>query len=871
MPRTLEDQGTSKSEKAIWDGFDLDIADDRYAGIAPDLPPHLIALPEGDWALWRWSGLRSCGFPTREVLRLSAPEEAKMADRVLRAQFGLERAKKEVVHEAHRQIGRAGKSEKKQWDKALKSLKRGEHPLNVPQALSALERLKTAREQFDSVWEEYLLVSKVAAKISSRAIRELADNDLFKEAVIWQNRRAFHTAIAPLLRRQMEDDSTDSKTRQREQLVASYVQRYCTKNDTIGFFGPVGWARFDPAHFSIAVTPGANLISKRTVYFEAWCIDALGEILSGDERIRPWIVPRRMPFARLEGTLLYAQAGNTIRLDPQQAAIFEACDGSHTAKEIATILKSEFASGPGFEDEVYSGLRSLRAMGVAVWELEACLDLYPERTLRQLLQTIQSHALREEVLALLDRLEASRDEVASAAGDPDGVDAALERLETTFTQMTARSATRYSGETYAGRTLVFEDCQRNVDVTIGYDVVKRFGPPLSLLLDSARWFTFALAESLREAFDRIFDELSPKTGQATAVDYLAFWPSVTPLLFDEEKSVANKVLKLFQEKWKQVFSPAEDRRCLEYKSEHLRPQVASLFAAPGPGWSFARYHNADFLIAAKGVESIQRGDYKCILGELHIAANTLGVPLFMEQHDSPDELSLAAEIDLPEPRLIPIVSKDWAHVSPRLVPALVSAKDFHLELTTVQHRIPRSKLVMSESLVIDRSEGNLVVRTRKGRLRFDVIEAFASMIGVLISNKFTLFEPEGHTPRISIDDLVVSRETWRFCADELSFASQKDDALRFLQARGFINDNRIPQCAFVKAPVEVKPFYVDFSSPIYVNILSKIIRRCMAKSSREVITISEMLPGIDECWLPDSNGELYASEVRIIAVDQRLR
>jgi len=31
--------------------------------------------------------------------------------------------------------------------------------------------------------------------------------------------------------------------------------------------------------------------------------------------------------------------------------------------------------------------------------------------------------------------------------------------------------------------------------------------------------------------------------------------------------------------------------------------------------------------------------------------------------------------------------------------------------------------------------------------------------------------------------------------------------------------------------------------------------------------VSEMLPGIDEVWLPDNEGRCYASEFRIVAVD----
>ena len=47
------------------------------------------------------------------------------------------------------------------------------------------------------------------------------------------------------LTRGPEPAKRNSQQRQHEALVASYLQRYCAKNDSIGFFGPVGWSQID--------------------------------------------------------------------------------------------------------------------------------------------------------------------------------------------------------------------------------------------------------------------------------------------------------------------------------------------------------------------------------------------------------------------------------------------------------------------------------------------------------------------------------------------------------------------------------------------------------------------------------------------------
>jgi hypothetical protein len=66
----------------------------------------------------------------------------------------------------------------------------------------------------------------------------VAEDPLFREAVIWQSRMAFETQVSKIAG---EPSETGSKRRQRETVVASYWQRYCAKNDTIGFFGPLAW------------------------------------------------------------------------------------------------------------------------------------------------------------------------------------------------------------------------------------------------------------------------------------------------------------------------------------------------------------------------------------------------------------------------------------------------------------------------------------------------------------------------------------------------------------------------------------------------------------------------------------------------------
>ena len=160
------------------------------------------------------------------------------------------------------------------------------------------------------------------------------------------------------------------------------------------------------------------------------------------------------------------------------------------------------------------------------------------------------------------------------------------------------------------------------------------------------------------------------------------------------------------------------------------------------------------------------------------------------------------------------------------------------------------------------------MRTRDGQLSFDIIEVFGELLSQLVVNCSRVLLSSPHSPRVKFDDLVVCRESWRFLPEEITFAFEKERAGRFVTARRWARDKDLPRFVFVRAPVEVKPFYVDFDSPTYIDLFARVLRRCVAGSSpAQFISVSEMLPRHGEMWLPDAEGQRYTSEFRIITLD----
>src|SRR5262249_54214169 len=148
-----------------------------------------------------------------------------------------------------------------------------------------------------------------------------------REAVAWQNRHALTTGFDVLVRRGPEPGKRNAQHRQHEALVASYLQRYCAKNDTIGFFGPVSWSRIDDGP-GIRVTHAApgRILAARVPSREGWAVREI--MASHATALRPWLVPRRMPFVGVDGTLLRLPLAPAIPLTPAEAAVMRAVDGT---------------------------------------------------------------------------------------------------------------------------------------------------------------------------------------------------------------------------------------------------------------------------------------------------------------------------------------------------------------------------------------------------------------------------------------------------------------------------------------------------------------------------------------------------------------
>ena len=854
---------------------------DTGAAAAIGLPPHLLPLPDRAWAVWRCVGLRGSGFPANEALKLADADCAASADRVLERETASVHARGRAIESLRGALMQAGgsPSERAEVEKAIRRLQKGKLPQQYDTANNEISEVEDFRQAVDLVQRAHADFSnefEAAAERTSQVIRDIASDKRFREAVIWQNRQAHHTGLMKLFKSSTEVRTRDSKQRQSEELVATYLQRYSVKNDTIGFFGPAGWASLMPAGESIKIQTGAELLRSRNVYFEAWGIDAIADVLSQNQMLRRWCAPMRLPFVYADGNMLHVPLQKPFRLTAEQAAVFYRCDSSRMARDIAAEVVADPSNTLRAEEAVYKVLHALRGRGLITWSLAVPMPYsqHPEQTLKDFCERIDDEQCRRPVAELIEQLESARRAVKCAVSDPDALDEALGGADELFTRLTGVAPTRCAGQMYASRTLLYEDCCRDVEVELGPEHLEQLGRPLTLLLDSARWFTYQVANYCRESFSKLFNELALKEGSKT-VSGLDFWNRAHPFLLDSGHRVAKDVLPEFQRRWAQILHLDGERR-IEYRSEEIRAAVQNAFRAPRPGWRFARYHSPDVMIAARDVDEIRRGEFQYVLGELHLGYHTMLNWIFVGQHPEPEEFLRAVARDIPEPRVVLVPPKHWPTVNARTSPALPNPKDFYVQYSVDPINTLPSHTLPIGSLRVERRGGELLVRTRDGRLEFELVEMFGELLSLVGINYFKLLPDQAHTPRITIDRLVVSRETWRFRFSELQFAGEKDRSKRYLAVRRWARSHGMPRFVFVKSTVEVKPFFVDFDSPLCADIFSKVVRRTanaeqidpvLDQKAELLISVSEMLPGPEQTWLQDAEGRKYTSEFRIIALD----
>jgi hypothetical protein len=368
-----------------------------------------------------------------------------------------------------------------------------------------------------------------------------------------------------------------------------------------------------------------------------------------------------------------------------------------------------------------------------------------------------------------------------------------------------------------------------------------------------------LAGAYAEAFRGLYAESGGTRDGAIPLD--RFWTAALPLITSMEP-VAGKVAAELTARWAALLGldnlPPGTRR-VTLASTELAQKAAELFAAPCPAWAGARIHSPDLQICASSEEAIDRGDFTIVLGELHAMWPTLDSAMFIDQHPDQARLRAAATADI-GPQILPLYAGWCPQFTPRGATGLCD--DYQLAFAPEPGTDPSRLLRPMTISVIEDEAGELVAAARDGR-RWPLFEVFAVPIAWFCSELFKLTTPRQHNPRITIDRLVVSRETWRTTVAQ-AWPTDSGGLPEYLAIRRLRRALDLPDKVFVKIGTEVKPVYLDLTSPRYVSAFATMLRAAREKAGGQtVVVMTELLPGPDQAWLPGPGGQRYFSELRM--------
>ncbi len=776
---------------------------------------------DAGWELWPVFEVRGAGF---EISALAPLHAARTA-----AALSSERSVAALVAECRTRVmdllhdrRRAGNVEA---NKVMDRVRKHQRGLSVGDEVldRALRTLDGARDQLDLAQQRSAEAFAEDAQGATRALKACLDDPKFRRALLLQNRAALKGGLEAWRR------GGDERTARRAQLaVATYLQRYTTKNDTVGFFGPVGWGRFSDTARVIQQESGPALVEHHAIHLEPWAVAALADVLA--ERVGKELVPRVSPRVLVRGADVHGIAARTLR-------------GTRPLLDSwKTVLDRLATSNP-----------PTLGMLCADPLTEKATEAMVEQGVLEVRLPVTAHLAPHARLTGPEaaQLEQARAAVEAAFDDEPTLDAALGALDATFAALTGEATTRNPGQTYGSRTLTYANCRRAHHLTLGAPIASLLRAPMTLLMQSARWFTWQAARGFLSELDVIHRDLAERL-QTDDVPMVDVYTRLVALFQQQPPEFLVRTRQELERKWLDVLRPDGGLTRQFHAAADLATNVARTFAAPHPGLPLARHHSPDVLLF------FDEAGPNAVIGETHAGVNTLGVLQALDMHPAPDALRALFRRDAPGPCISELQHDDYALCAHD---ALLDATDFHLDTgSRYSSWLPpdRTLRLCDFTLVRDGAFFRCVHTTGQ---TWDVLQVLEKMLRLNLTTEFHLPTLAPHSPRVTIDRVVVAREAWTLERPELKPLFDADGLDRLRAASALRDARGLTRFCFAKIPGEHKPVYVDLESPVSLDVFCKMANEAPS------VRLSEMLPGPEDAWLGDAGLARYVSELRVVAVD----
>jgi len=321
------------------------------------------------------------------------------------------------------------------------------------------------------------------AEHAARAgLRKALDHERVREAVFLSNPTVYRTMLLPVVTGPVPPTA---RWRRAYRQLYTYLQRFCAKNETVSFFGPMGYGSAVPGR---GVRLHTDRPLRHRVFFSAWAARAVARAIAADRRLRADLPfrPTGQPHADL-GVLADRPGGASLRV----LVTATRRPGKDVAAELARLVSDgavEFGVAP------------------------APYDVRPLWTMRTALLSLAPSAARDEWMAALDRLTDLLGRI-ERSPLPDRVEL-VAALQTAFTELTGQPAIRGEGTVYADRTVFYEECASPFALELGVETLAAWAERITPSLE----LSVAHGDAVqRAAVERVVEVLG--AGTADLLDY----------------------------------------------------------------------------------------------------------------------------------------------------------------------------------------------------------------------------------------------------------------------------------------------------------------------------------------------------------------
>jgi hypothetical protein len=687
---------------------------------------------------------------------------------------------------------------------------------------------------------------------TSQALARITNLDLFREALAWQSPNVF--SILDSYARTAAEPGRNSKKRQRDYGLARYLARYCGKTETIGFFGPSGWASLTGAAGHIDQRPGDQLISRRHTVAEAWAVRKLAGKLAADPEIAPWLPVRRRSHHAVRDGALYLPRLAPSPLSELEQAVLDCCDGERPRLRVTEQVAAALDLDRELVEACITDLIRRRCLVAG-----ANLPLLPSSAavLDARIAAIGDEPTRQRAAAMVAPFLAALRDLGEAAGDAETVTKAQATLGSVFSELVGTDGQRRGGRMYAGRGVAYEDCLRDLDIDFGTDFLARVSAGMRGILIIAQWLTWQAAAAYEAHFQQSW------SGRTQRLDLV--WFEILGQFFGAKPKPMDAVLAEFQLRWRGLVAELYAASGgWEFDQAEFDAAAERLFPSPGHGWPGAAVHCPDLQLVARSPEAARAGDYDVILSEIHITWATPTGPIF--------EWSLAENNnDYPVSRflrsrtgraVLPVFPDTWPRNTGRVMPTLPMPGDICFAFEDVEGA-PRNTIPIT-AIEVGVADGAVFVELPdESRLSFG--EFFSHLLSTVVIDAWKSTATGSHTPRISVGRFTISRQTWRIDVAGESFTKPSREFELYRAVQRWRRSLGLPDRVYVKLPGEVKPLYLDFDSPVLVLSFLAVVRSALTKpNSPTEIVVSEALPEPNKAWVDGQAGNRYLGEIRLL-------